>query len=348
MSNLTKKLALGWPPSQWVDVGVVVAVSGGADSIALLRALTAIRQSGQGKLVVAHYNHRLRGVASDHDETFVRELAASLDLPCEAGQWQHRREPTGRSGEHVDEPPETGTGEAEARQARYEFLRDTAHRIGARYVATAHTADDQAETVLHHVLRGTGLAGLAGMSRTRRLSDAVTLIRPLLNVTRVDAEQYLEQLGQPYCHDASNDDLTYTRNRIRHEVLPQLSASFNPRLDEALRNLAQSAGGACEVIKRIADELVETSCTVDQTGRVVIQIDRLGDESAYLVREMLIAIWRDQNWPRQAMRFEHWARLAEMVGGTDATAAQVFPGNVDARREGGRLVLTRRRDVRGG
>ena len=290
---------------------------------------------------MAHYNHCLRGDASDRDEAFVRGLAASLDLPCVVGRWQHGHQQAGASGERDDETAETSASEAAARQARYEYLRDTAHRLGARFVATAHTADDQAETVLHHVLRGTGLAGLTGMSRTRPLSDAATLIRPLLTVRRADAEQYLEQIGQAFCHDASNDDLSYTRNRIRHEVLPRLAASFNPRLNEALQKLAQSAAGAREVIDRLVDELIEVSCENDGPRRVTIRLDRLCDQPAYLVRETLIAVWRAQDWPRQAMCYDHWDRLAEMVRETDATAAQVFPDNVHVRREGGRLVLTR-------
>src|SRR5215469_1699449 len=134
MENLLRK---AWPPVDWRDVTVLVAVSGGADSVGLLRGLHAIRSPGKGRLVVGHFNHELRDEA-DGDEAFVRELAAGLGLEFVAGRTNR---PTGGPR------PTTGLEES-ARQARYEFLRATAAEIGARYVATAHTADDQAETVL--------------------------------------------------------------------------------------------------------------------------------------------------------------------------------------------------------
>lgn len=353
MSPLPSQLALAWPPPQWADVSVIVAVSGGADSVALLCGLAAIRQRGLGRIIVAHYNHRLRARASDRDEAFVRELAASLDLPIEVGHW-HRKPAADTADESPDNTAtdvraalDTATenvGEAAARYARYDFLRDAAHRHGARFVATAHTADDQAETVLHHVLRGTGLAGLAGISRTRPLSEAVTLIRPMLTLSRADAEQYLAQLDQPYCRDATNDDLRYTRNRIRHEVLPQLAASFNPRLDEALRNLARSAAGAQEVIDSLARELASKTCEAHGSDTVTVRVEPLRNKPAYLVRETLIAVWRRQRWPRQAMRHEHWDRLAKMVRDPDGSATHVFPGNVHAHCERGHLHITRRNE----
>src|SRR5262245_32292513 len=209
--DLPAQLAAGWPPEAWRDVTILVAVSGGADSVALLHALAQLRTAGEGRLIVAHFNHRLRGAESDGDQAFVEELAARLGLAVVIGR---------RDG-GTDERPDAADEES-LRESRYAFLRLESGVHGARYVATAHTADDQVETVLLNILRGTGLAGLAGIPRVRPLAEATTLIRPLLGVSRGEILGYLASLDQPFREDASNRNLEYTRNRVRHELLPLL------------------------------------------------------------------------------------------------------------------------------
>src|SRR5262245_22639104 len=192
MSAFLANLAAAWPPANWQDVTVLVAVSGGADSAALLRGLVEIRAAGEGRLIAAHFNHKLRGAESDADQAFVEQLGRELGVKVVAGR---------RAGEG-------GLATEESlREARYEFLTSISGVYGARYVATAHTADDQVETVLLNVLRGTGLAGLAGIPRIRQLAEATTLIRPLLDVTRADVLEFLAGLKQPFREDASNRNL---------------------------------------------------------------------------------------------------------------------------------------------
>ena len=131
----------------WDDVSLLLAVSGGADSVGLLRAMVELKGSGAGRIFVAHFNHALRGAESDADAAFVSELCQRLDLPCETG-----------TADTAQLARDEGDGlEAAARGVRYAFLRATAERLGARYVVTAHTADDQAETILHRIVRGTGV-----------------------------------------------------------------------------------------------------------------------------------------------------------------------------------------------
>ena len=148
-------MAESWPPERWCDLTVLLAVSGGGDSVAMFRALHALRTSGPGRLVAAHVNHRLRGEESQADEQFVRRLCERFQVPCEVVQ----------AG--IDpQAPEAADGlETAARTVRYQALQQIAARCGARYVVTAHTADDQAETILHRILRGTGIHGLAGIPR---------------------------------------------------------------------------------------------------------------------------------------------------------------------------------------
>jgi len=329
-----QRLADGWPPALWHDVTVVVAVSGGADSVALLRGLAAMRLAGPGRLIAAHFNHLLRADRADADERFVVELSGSLGVPCEVG-----RAPVEQLASAA------GDGlEAAARDARYAFLQAAAERLGARYVVTAHTADDQAETVLHRVLRGTALAGLAGMPRARPLGPAATLLRPMLALRRADVTAYLAELGQPYCNDATNADPAYTRNRLRRDLLPQLAEQYNPQVIETLCRLGQLAAEAQAAISAQVEGLLPRCVHSPSPGRLAVDCRIVSDQPRYLVRELLVAAWRGQGWGEQAMGFEQWEQLAELVlagshpGGGDPPAI-MLPGAIRAARKGFDLSL---------
>ena len=276
---LESKLAETWPPADWADVTVLVAVSGGCDSVALLRAMTAIKALSPavpqtGRICAAHLNHQLRPDA-DEDERFVVELCRGLGVACEVGRVAVERL-AAESGDGV---------EAAARKARYHFLEQTAGRLGARLVATAHTADDQAETILHRIVRGTGIRGLSGMARVRPLGHA-TLIRPLLNVRRTELQAYLDAINQPYRHDPSNADLRFTRNRIRHETMPQLREQFNSGVTEALLRLGALAGETQAVVDDLVEALFTRCVAADGLGAVRIELSGLVDRPCYLVREL--------------------------------------------------------------
>jgi tRNA(Ile)-lysidine synthase len=208
----------------------------------------------------------------------------------------------------------SGNGlEAAARQARYRFLTETAEKLGACYVAVAHTADDQAETILHRILRGTGIGGLAGMGRVRRLSPATTLVRPLLGFRRLDLRSYLDDIGQPYRLDASNLDPQRTRNRIRHQLLPELAARFNPNVVEALLRLGGLAGEVRSAMDSFVEQLAERAVREATSCEARVELGCLRGESRYLVRELFMAIWRRQGWPLRDMGLSQWDLLADMA-----------------------------------
>jgi len=329
-------LAQSWPPEAWQDVTVLVAVSGGADSVALLRAMVALKRGGPGRLCVAHLNHQLRGSESAADAAFVVELCGQLGLRCEVG-----RAPVASLAANSPDGIE-----AAARTARYGFFRRTAERLGARYLVTAHTADDQAETILHRLVRGTGIAGLSGMARARPLGSAVTLIRPLLAIRRRQLLAYLDDLEQPYRRDSSNDDVRFTRNRVRHHLLPELAEQFNPGVVDALVRTGRLAGEVQEVIDGLVEELAARCVRRHPWGEVRIDTAVLAGQPRYVIRELLVATWRDRGWPLQAMGFAQWDRLAEMARASldDASAAPprcTFPGNVSVDMHRGTLRLAR-------
>ncbi|MEN6459334.1 MAG: tRNA lysidine(34) synthetase TilS [Thermoguttaceae bacterium] len=312
---IESQLSQSWPPDQWADVTVLVALSGGCDSVALLRAMVAIRAAGVGRLRAAHLNHRLRPEA-DADARFVAELCERLDVPCEVGTVDVAALAS-RRGEGI---------EAAARHARYRFLGETAGRLGSRFVVTGHTADDQAETILHRIVRGTGIRGLAGMARTRPLGHA-TLVRPLLGVAHAALEAYLESLDQPFLSDPSNRDSRFTRNRIRMELLPRLKADYNPDVAAALQRLGTLAGEATAVLDGLVDQWSDRCVTSSSRNAARIELVALMGKPSYLVRELLMAVWRHHGWPLQAMGMAKWDELATLA--RNATSARRdFPGGV--------------------
>ena len=193
---------------------LICAVSGGADSVALLFGMYLLREKLQIDLSAAHFNHHLRGEESDADEAFVRDFCAGYGIPLTVGGAQVY---TGKKGL-----------EAAAREARYDFLRTLPGKI-----ATAHTADDNAETVLMHLLRGTGLKGLGGIAPVNG-----KIIRPMLNITRQEVEGFLEEYHLPHREDSSNAGDEFLRNRIRHHVMPLLRAE-NPGVSLSLSATAR-------------------------------------------------------------------------------------------------------------
>jgi len=219
---------------------VGVAVSGGADSVALLHLLLELRKEIGAVLSVVHFNHRLREADSDDDERFVADLAQRHKLELHRG-----------SGEVSTYAAEKHLSlETAAREMRYQYFRELLREGRLNRIATGHTLDDQAETVLLKIIRGAGGRGLAGIypklpagsSQLSALSSQqISIIRPLLGTRRVDLEAYLRSLGQTWCEDKSNRDLRHMRNRVRHGILPRLERNCNPAVREALAETAEIA-----------------------------------------------------------------------------------------------------------
>ena len=237
---------------------VVAAVSGGGDSVALLHLLAEL--AGRSLLTlagVAHVNHRLRRPASDEDERFCRDLARRFGVPClvesvaVADVARSRRVSVERAGHHV----------------RHDFFARAAAELGAGRVALGHTIDDQAETVLLRLIRGAGAAGLSGM-RPR----AGLVVRPLLGVGRAELRRYLADGGIPFREDASNADLRVPRNRVRHELLPQLR-TYSPRVVEALARQADIARADEAWLSRRANE---AAADLVSQERGLVELDAAG------------------------------------------------------------------------
>ena len=214
---------------QMIEAGdhIICAVSGGADSMALLWAMYLLKEKLGIQLSAAHFNHHLRGAESDRDEAFVRDFCDGYGINLYLGS--------------AEVTPDKKGLEAAARDARYAFLRTLPGKI-----ATAHTADDNAETVLMHLVRGTGLKGLGGITPVRG-----SIIRPMLGITRAEVEDFLSEYHVGHITDSSNETDTFLRNRIRHHVMPRLTGE-NPRLAENLSAMALRLRQDEEVLSNLA------------------------------------------------------------------------------------------------
>ncbi len=309
------------------SAGVVVAVSGGADSVALVRTLDAARDPRAAvPLVLAHLNHQLRGGDSDADEQFVVDLHGRLTA---AGRPNLTLCRTRRDIAALARA-EGANLEALARRERYRWLAEVARSHGMKCVATGHTANDQAETVLHRLLRGTGLRGLRGIAARRELEPGLTVIRPLLPATRADILAYLHELGQPYREDATNNDLRYTRNRIRHDLLPLLAERYNPAIVRVLASLAEQAEETYRIEEAAALALL-AEAELPRAGELLIfDRQRLRTAPRHRVREMFRLIWMREDWPLSGMDHAAWERVACVV--FDELVAVDLPDGLHVRR----------------
>ena len=216
---------------------LVVGISGGPDSSALLHCLSRLSQKHSLKLHAAHLNHDFRGEEAEEDAKAAAALASSLGIPSTVEQrdvTEHQRQRRISSFEQA------------ARELRYSFLAEVAEEVGASAVAVGHTSDDLAETVLLHILRGTGIQGLRGMSERSPWpfpgeDSGLSLFRPLLTVTRAETESYCRELGYQYREDTGNLLHRFTRNRVRHNLMPLLRSEYNPQVRESLVRLSRTA-----------------------------------------------------------------------------------------------------------
>lgn len=278
---------------------VIAAVSGGADSVAMLFALYLLRDELGITLEAAHFNHHLRGAESDRDEAFVTDFCGRYDIPLHLG-----------SGRIV--PGKKGL-EAAARDARYAFLR----RLPGK-VATAHTADDNAETVLMRLIRGTGLKGLGAIAPV-----SGNVIRPMLTVTRDDVEAFLEEYALPHVEDSSNAEDDFLRNRIRHGILP-LMRTENPRIGENLSAMA--------LLLRQDEACLQAMIPEEQ----VPDVSRLKAMEPALRRRALERFLKAQGVrePEQI----HILQAEQLLYHWSPSAAMQFPGGVTIGRQYDRLV----------
>ncbi len=321
MDTLPNAMALAAEYDMLPPCGTVLcAVSGGADSMCLLHFLNSLGRERGFSVTAAHYNHHLRGEESMRDAAFVSDWCGRVGIPCVMGE-----------GDVAAAAQQQNRGvEETARTMRYAFLDATAKECGAAGIATAHHAADNVETVLLHLIRGTGLRGLCGIPPVRG-----SLIRPLLTTEKSDILAYLEQHSIPFVTDSSNDDLTYTRNRLRHEIIPLL-CQLNP-------NLSGTIAGGLSTLRRDEDYLSALAATALASGVLT--------ENTFTVPAASIAVLPDAVAPRAARLLleqlhiyrctaAHLDAIVALARSSAPSGETALPGGVTARRVYGDLTLS--------
>lgn len=327
--DILERIGQSQAPEKWFEFPLLVAVSGGADSVALLRVLLELRElhgQNDSMLFVAHVNHAMRGEESNEDECFVGRLAEAngLQFRCERLK------------------PEADRSEESLREARYRALIKIANQLDARYIATGHTSDDQVETILFRIFRGTGIGGLAGIPPIRVVDQSISIVRPLLEVTRAEILLFLKARGQDYRADSSNHDTRYSRNIIRHEILPQIRERFGPAVDKSVLRLGSQSQEFQDFLDFATGSLAD-AVIAKSSDRLELRTEPFRQHEPILIRHFLSQCWRELNWPRQAMTSDWWSKIADSILQTEHTDQIVLnlPAEIRLSIDAGIATFTR-------
>ncbi len=343
--------------TEWRKIGLpfggetfVAAVSGGADSIALALALADLktRKKLDSRFVIAHFNHDLRGSESDEDERFVKEFAVRFDFELAF---------------HKEKISNTGNLEQNARLARYDFLSRTAENLRAYGVLTAHTQNDQAETFLLNLIRGSGLEGLGAMKTTRNLesrlreSEAeeqseiknqkseIKLIRPLLNwATRKQTENFCLENKVEFRFDSMNDDLAFKRVRIRKILLPLLE-DFNPKIVETLAQTANLLREDFDSLKNSADS-AQKSIAAKQTDEQSLEIKELKNLFPSMRRQILRKWLRDARGDLRTLDANHLEAIEHLISSRKSGKTVQLPDGETVVKNSGKLKFEKAKVVK--
>lgn len=299
MAGLRDGLARGKTGHQ----DILVAVSGGRDSMAMLHGIHELNKEIETcRIVVAHLNHGLRGSESDDDARLVERFCERIGIPCVI-ETLASNELKGRA---------RGSLEESARIARYEFLQRTAQSERLPVIVTAHHQQDQVETILFSLLRGTGLRGLSGMPESRSLSGNVQVARPLLRIDRQAILEYVHDSAVEFREDSSNRSCEFARNRIR-QLMTALPEVASERMATQLLELGDQARSMISTVDLIAARILAAAILEQSASGVRLDRRKLQSWPEPLVRNAFIVLWMRRNWPRQQMNTDQWHRLSGAV-----------------------------------
>ncbi|HIB95210.1 MAG TPA: tRNA lysidine(34) synthetase TilS [Candidatus Marinimicrobia bacterium] len=305
--------------SQLIEKGSsgLLAVSGGVDSVVIAHLFAQVRESFRLTLAVAHFNHSLRGEESDADEAFVKDWAKALDLPFFSAQWVSS---------------ELSNWEERAREARYGFLDKTCQQLGCDWIATAHHADDQAETLLMRLVEGSGYRGLRGIPERNG-----KVVRPLLKFTKAELTQYASENGLSFREDSSNQDTRFQRNRIRENILPQiqkLNSHFSQTVQRTVSNMVEVA----EWVDGHLRDLYGKAVSVSENGLIQIDEKELRKVPPLLQKELVREVVNENDLP---WRGHVWDDLSRFLQKATVGDIMILPDNCKILKDRHRFLIMR-------
>lgn len=286
---------------------LLVAVSGGQDSLCLLKLLLDLQPKWNWQLAIAHCDHQWSSDAGIADR--VEQIATTWNIPFYLKT----------AAQPIEET------EAAARQWRYQMLIEIAVEQGVNYIVTGHTLSDRAETLLYNLIRGAGADGLSALTWKRFLTPEIELIRPLLNVSRQETGEFCQQFQLPVWDDILNQNLKYTRNRIRHNLLPYLQTHFNPQVEKTLAQTAELLRSDVEYLEDSAQQLLDEAISLDLAG-----INRLRLRHTPLALQRRVMRQFLQNYLKTAPTFEQIESLNNLINAPNRTRTSPFPGGAIA------------------
>lgn len=304
---------------------VVAAVSGGPDSTALLVALVQIASLLDFSIIVAHFNHGLRGAKSDEDEKYSQELAKKMGLIFVSGKMDQKLRQKGESPEDF------------YRQQRYQFLNKVAEDYNAQKIALGHNIQDQAETVLLNLLRGSGLEGLKGILPMREGK----FIRPLIEVSRGEIIAFLSKARISCCQDSSNESKIYLRNKIRFELIPYLKEKFNPRIEENLAQMAEILRQDDDYIGNSVQEAMKSTYIQNQSNRISLNIEYVKGLAPAIRSRLFKKILESLNPEKNGFSFSNIKALERLAQITESGKRFSLPLGIEVKREYDNLILER-------
>jgi tRNA(Ile)-lysidine synthase len=292
---------------------LLVAVSGGQDSLCLMRLLLDLQPKWKWQVAIAHCNHQWRSDSADN-ATYVESLAQTWQVPY-----------------YQATAPATLASEAAAREWRYQALTDIAQLQGYSSVLTGHTASDRAETLLFNLIRGSGADGLQALTWRRYLTPEIQLIRPLLEVTRSETAQFCQDAQMQIWEDSTNQEVRYARNRIRQELIPYLQTHFNPRAEQALAQTAELLSAEIEYLEAETDQIWQAAIALPVS--IPGKLNRIVLRSAPLALQRRIIRRFLQTVLPLAPNFEHIEKLVALISAPNRTQTDPLPGGAIARVE---------------
>jgi tRNA(Ile)-lysidine synthase len=310
---------------------VLVGLSGGPDSVVLLYTLYALKKEYLLDIHIAHMDHKFRGEESKADAEFCEELAESLKLDISLGE--------------ADVPriaSEKGiSAEEAARQERYDFFRRVILKKNIKKLAVGHNKDDQAETVLMRAIRGSGMTGLGGMSPVRNMRD-FTVVRPLIEVSRKEIEQFIKENNLKFRHDSSNDKVIFTRNKVRHELMPRLEKDFNPNIKEVLVNMAENLREENDFLEKFAKRKFRSMSKKSAAGEIKIDIKKFKRQSGAIKKRIVRSALEELKGNLRRFTYQHWKEVEDLINGRPTNSVVDLPGGIEVLKNKNTLLMRMR------
>jgi tRNA(Ile)-lysidine synthase len=306
---------------------VIIGISGGADSVALLHVLNYLKKDMGFSLHLAHLDHMLRKEESLADRKFVEELAGKLDIPV-----------TVEAVDILKHKENRASLEEVARQIRYDFFSRTARDENADKVALGHTLDDQAETVLMRILRGTGLSGLRGIPPIRKMDNCL-IIRPLIEQTRQDVLDFLGKRRIRFRRDSSNLEVVFLRNRIRNHLLPALQKGYNPNIKNVLASLAESTSSDYDFLELQAKRYCQELLLQKGRDKITIKFGKLSGLHLSMQRLIIRLLIEDLKGSTRRLTYQHWKEIEDLINNRPCGSIVDLPANISVKKLDKKMVF---------